>query len=514
MNQPDFIVIGAGSAGCILALRLARDFGATVTLIEAPSQPAPMIDQERPVRWMRLLESSEDWNFSTQPAKTLANRRLRWPRGRGIGGSSRINAMIWFPPTLADMTKLSAATNGYWSTDRIRQSLQAVTDLIQPEKPGWLSLASQAFLDAASKIPAATPMAYQRIQNQGKRTSLAAILGYQEDRVECASPFSASGQSGSPQSIHYGIQVVRGLVNRIRWRDNRAIGVTLETEQGKGEISCNRGVILAAGSISTPAILMRSGVGSKELLNEIGIPIRNDLPSVGQRLYDHLIMPVIFQQKQSRHQFSIQASPRDLSRWQMLGTGPLASNLAECGGLFLANKIQLHVTPTHYLTFPKLDDAAWMSIGVNVTQPKSHGHLRITSANPLDPPEIEAGYFNCEQDFELMLQGIELTRELATMKSLDNLIDHESLPGDKRKSAQVLTRTIQRFAQTLYHPVGSCSVGTNETDVVDHRFRLRHSEGIWVVDGSVLPGITLGNPSATIMSLAWMASEEIASSVE
>ena len=494
MNQPDFIVVGAGSAGCIIARRLARDFGATVTLVETNSEPAPAMNRNRPARWLRLLKSSDDWNFTTGQIEKLANRSLHWPRGRGIGGSSRINAMIWFPPTRGDLLKLTQATNGQWTPTRITEAFDSIEALLQPEKAHWLSSASKTFLQAVEKEKNATPMAYDRLQHHGRRRSLETLLHDTDNGV---------------RSWHSRIEITRGNVDRIAWRNQRASGVTLMKGDGETTLTSKKGVILTAGTIGTPCILMRSGIGDKESLEKLGIHSQVSRPAVGQQLHDHLIMPVIFRLKQIKERFSDEFNPRSLVRWQTLGTGPLCSNLAECGGLFMEEKIQLHVTPTHYLSFPKIDNAAWMSIGVNATQPKSQGEVRITSANPLDAPEIKPNYLCNHNDLVETLQGVQFVRDLTKQKEIEALIDSEVLPGSRRDSENSIQRAIERYAQTLYHPLGTCGVGTSDDAVVDPMFQVRGTSGVWVADGSVFPGITVGNPNAMIMSLAWIAAEEI-----
>ena len=495
MNQPDFIVVGAGSAGCVLTRRLTEDFNATVTLVEAPSSPAPTRDRHRPANWIKLLKSAEDWNFSTEPTPSLANRRLQWPRGRGIGGSSRINAMIWFPPTEADVNRLAHASDNHWNAGRIHSAVKSIEQLLQPEDPRWLSRPSQSFLDATRSLADCKPMVYRRLNRLGKRTSLRSLI---QTTLE------------SPEPWEHRIEVVRGIADQLVWVDEKITGIELLTENGKTKLVSRYGVILASGAIGTPTILMRSGIGCPDALKEHGIASRVENLRVGKNLRDHLIMPVIFQQFSNADRFSPYDDPRHLAQWQTLGSGPLSSNLAECGGLFLADTVQLHVTPTHYLTFPKEDATAWTTIGVNVTQPQSCGHLHLRSADPSEPPAITSKYLDQHQDLEQAIQGVEFVRELAKLGAFRDTILTEVLPGPKRSTAGAIARSIERYSQTLYHPLGTCAAGNHPEDAVDHRFRLRNSCGLWVVDGSVFPGITMGNPNATIMSLAWMAAEEIA----
>ena len=201
---------------------------------------------------------------------------------------------------------------------------------------------------------------------------------------------------------------------------------------------------------------------------------------------------------------------RDLARWQVMGSGPIASNLAECGGLFQDQSLQIHVTPTHYLTYPKHDAVASMTIGVNVTQPQSTGQIRLRSGHPEVAPEIAPGYFNHEADLAGTLVGIRLARELAGRSPLAESIRRELIPGEKRSSDEAISRAIRRYSQTLYHPVGTCRMGHAANSVIDHNFAVRGSGNLWVVDASILPRPTVGNPNATVMTLAWWAAERIA----
>ena len=495
MNQPDYIVVGAGSAGCILARRLAQEFGAVVTIVEAPCKAAPQIDHLRPARWLRLLKSSEDWDFTTSANPSLANRSLHWPRGRGIGGSSRINSMIWFPPTASDLEQLSTSTQNHWSAQRIRNAIHSLEQILQPEKPRWLSHTGKSFLKATETLSDCSPMTYRRLNHKGCRRSLEEVMLPRDER-------SATWRSN--------IQVVRGIVDQVCWNNQHAEGIQILTAKGTNQVMSKYGVILAAGSIGTPSILMRSGVGSPDDLDQHGISTRFNSSCVGRNLRDHLLMPVIYQCEKSLKPFSYDPDPRVVAQWQVMGTGPLSSNLAECGGLFLNDTIQLHVTPTHYLTFPKSTNSAWMSIGVNLTQPRSQGSLQLSSANPMDPPKIDADYLHCEEDLEQMIRGVEYVREITKSKDLEKVITSEALPGKKRSTSEAIGKSILRYAQTLYHPLGTCAVGTECESVVDPQFRLRNASGIWIVDGSIFPGITVGNPNATIMGLAWIAVEEIA----
>ena len=490
MSKTDWIIVGGGSAGCVVASRLANQTDSRrgkVTIIEPPTSSARQVDRERPANWLNLLGSREDWNLATSENPQLANRILRWPRGRGLGGSSRINAMIWFPPTRKDLQMLVEASSGAWSISELQNDLSNLTELIRPEKPAWQSEAAKRFLFAAKQLDAGAAWAYKRLNRSGRRWNPAELL-------------STAQVAGS-------IQVQRTTVNRLIFKGDRIIGVETCDDHGKNEILANKGVIICAGAIATPAILMRSGIGPRDQLEKIGIEVRLESEQVGQGLQDHLIAPVIFQVRSGR--FSSHASVQDIARWQTMGTGPLASNLAECGGLFLQESIQIHVTPTHYLSYPKLTDCAFMTLGVNATQPQSTGMLQLQSSSPRVPLSIHPHYLQDPSDCDVTIHGMRLARRLVAETDLSQWIVTETLPGEKRDTDQALERAISRYSQTLYHPVGTARLGAMSSSVITPDFRLRGFRQAWVVDASILPRLPHGNPNATIMLLAFKAANKL-----
>jgi len=490
MNEPEWIVVGAGSAGCMIASQLARAIGqgrSGVTLVEPAGEPAPRINRERPARWIHLLRSGDDWNLATEKSERLANRTLRWPRGRGLGGSSRINAMIWFPPTQMDLEMLVAASGGQLTLPELQTSFREVTKLTCPEHPAWLSEASHRFLEATSQWNDSSPMVYARLNRQGRRWNPADLL-------------TAGRQNGS-------IQIRRAMVDRMIWKDDRIIGVETRDKHGVNSIHARKGVILCAGSIATPAILLRSGIGPRNELKRLGIKLRRDTDLVGNNLRDHLIMPVIFQVR-SGH-FPVRSSTRSLAQWQTIGSGPLASNLAECGGLFQNNTIQIHVTPTHYLTHPKQAEHAFMTIGVSATQPQSMGQIQLTASDARAPLRIDACYLKEPDDLTTTIKGVELARRLVKDTSLSQWVVSESIPGMHRGTARDLEKAIARYSQTLYHPACTCPLGSDSDSIITPNFSVQGVDQGWVADACILPGLTHGNPNATVMLLAYSAAQRI-----
>ncbi len=491
MTAKCVIVVGAGSVGCVVAMRLARDFGMRVTLCEPPSTNAAVEDRQRPARWLRLFGSSEDYQYATQPNANLAGRAMEWPRGRGLGGSSRINAMIWHQPTDTDAQMLARASENAIDQAALRAAVSEIEALVQPETPLWLSPSGEAFMSAvASRSDESRdrPTIYRRFNRNGQRWTAANLLS-----------LTAPGSSSAPGSL----EVVRGLADQVIWKGDRAVGVRMLSDGVATELRCDGGVVLCAGTLATPSILVRSGIGPRATLKTLSIPRRVVCDAVGRNLQDHLVMPVIYE---STSAFTDSPSTRDVCRWQVCGSGPLASNLAEWGGIYGDGRWQLHVTPTHYLKFPHSNADSAMTVAVNATRPQSRGSVCCMSPDPTVQPLIDPNYLSESSDLDDLVEGVKFVRQLAN----DCGLAKEILPGKKRNDRASLAKSIRRYSQTLYHPVGTCAFGGEEESPVQPDFRVRGCDGLWVADASVLPVITQGNPSVTLMALGWISAQSIA----
>jgi choline dehydrogenase len=455
-----------------------------VVLVEPACGAAPRVDSERPARWLKLLGSVEDWDLPTAPSGNLAGRELRWPRGRGLGGSGRINAMIWFPPTHSDWTGLLTASDHEWSLGELQQSFETVQSIVRPEQPTWMSDAGRSFMATVNHWPDAQPMVYPRVNRTGRRWTPARLI------ADCHG-----------HSLHESLQIVRAGVERLLFAGDDVIGVEIRDGSSTDVIRARHGVVVCAGAVATPTLLMRSGIGPAEVLSQAGIDVRCDSPKVGTGLQDHLIMPVIFELPASAR-FQSQPSIRELARWQHLGGGPLASNIAECGGLFEKGRFQIHVTPTHYLTYPGPKAAAAMTVGVNVTQPHSRGRVTVVAGEGNVSTRIEPEYLSDERDLRATVDGVRLVRRIAHAQPLANWHRGELLPSVKRQSEPSIARSVARYAQTLYHPVATCAMGTEADSVVDPSLKVRGVDRLWIADASVLPSLPQGNPNTLVMTVA------------
>ncbi len=501
--NPDYIVVGAGSAGCVVA-RVLVERGFRVALIEAGSDhPVCRI----PALYPQRFGSDDDWGFETVAQPNLGNRKIRWPRGRGPGGSTRINAMIWFPPLPADLESLAIAGGHHWSTDRLLKCLQQVTDWVRPEVPNWISESTKKFLRASGPL-GLNAQAFARMTRQGQRFTAADLLS---------------------DSLHVdSVQRITGNVQRVVFHQRRAAGVELVSDSSDDmeSIHANIGVILCAGAVASPIVMMRSGIGPEQTLHENRIDAVHVAEQVGLNLSDHLLMPIIFATP-PENRYPSTVNMHDLARFQIAATGPLSSNLAEAGCL-LASPVpitsqrrlgsarlqpaiqhslaQLHVTATHYLLHPHDQAPAAMTLAVNLCNPKSRGRIRLApaSANPATI-EIDPGYLSEPSDLEAMIPLIDVVREIAMQLPLASLVQEELIPGSKRDNRESLVRCIARFAQTLYHPTGTCRMGFDRNSVVDERLAVRGVTGLHVIDASVLPSIPSVNPNAMVMMTAMQA---------
>lgn len=483
-HEFDFVIVGAGSAGCVLASRLAAR--GTVLLVEAGGDTRhPHL--VRPADYLKRFATADDWDFASERQPQLAGRVLRVPRGRGLGGSTRINASIWMEPTAACLTHLAAQGGRHWSADSMQRALAAVTERVAPELPRWLSPAADHFLKAAEEAGFA-PLVHARMNARGRR-------------VTAADAFLAD----APATL---VRKPNTRVRSLVFRDDRAVGIVAESPEGLETFHGQQDVILCSGAAQTASLLMRSGIGPAEVLRAAGVECRVDSPGVGQGLQDHLIMPVVFDVPASSR-FPSAWSPRDLARWQSIGRGPAASNLAECGLIVgeAEDRLQFHVTPTDYLRYPAATAPAAMTIGVTVSQPRSRGRIWIDSPEPQQPPRIDPAYLSESRDMELLQEGVAVARRIAASEPLRSWVGAEWMPGAGKPAGEALARSVQRFSQTLYHLAGSCRMGTDEAAVVDPELRVRGVSGLRVLDASILDRVPVANPNPMVMAMAWAGAE-------
>lgn len=513
----DYIIVGAGSAGCVLANRLSANPKTQVCLVEAGARDRnPLI--HIPLGLAVLARNKKiNWGYETAPEAALGNRELYWPRGKTLGGSSSINAMIYARGHPADYDGWAKDAGPQWGWDRARAlflRMEGNTALADAHHntDGPLTVSnlrdvnpmSRAFVQAgiACQFPANPDFngesqegvgLYQVTQRGGKRCSAArAFLDPVRHRANL--------------TIETGAQV-----ERVIFEGRRAVGVSLRGRELR--LKPGGEVVLSGGAINSPQILMLSGIGPAGELARHGIPLLYNAPEVGENLADHLDISVMASTK-GRSPIGIAPSflPRAITaawRFASKRTGELTSNVAEAGGFVKSDPSQARPNlQFHFLPAYLHDHGRKTSWGYGVTLhvcdvlPKSRGRVSLVSADPLAPAKIEANYLSHPDDIAVLLKGVKLARRIMAAPALAAQIKAEVVPGPAIQSDADLIADIRARAETIYHPVGTCRMGADDGSVVDPQARVRGVDGLRVVDASIMPDIIAGNTNAPTMMIA------------
>jgi choline dehydrogenase len=520
-DEYDVVVVGAGSAGSALAGRLSEDPSLSVLLLEAGGSD-DVLEVQIPAALYKLWRTRRDWNYTTEPQPGLGGRRLFWPRGKMLGGSSSFNAMIYIRGAAADYDEWAKLTGDpSWSYDHVLPLFKRmednargadefhgvggplrVEDLRSPHR--W----SRAVVQAA--VAAGYPRNddfngpkqegvgfYQVTQKRGRRWSAAdAYLKPALDRPNL--------------TVLTGAQATRVLVE-----GGRATGVeyrrggTLHTVRAAAE------VVLSGGAINSPQLLLLSGIGPAGHLREVGVDVVHELPGVGLGLQDHPLVPVIWHVRGGKSLFRAE-SPSGYAQWFGARRGPLTSNLAE-SGLFTRSRedlaepdLQFHFLPVKFWRQAEVDpDVDAFTAAAVLVDVHSRGSVRLRSADPTWAPAIDAGYLTDERDLDALVCGVEKAREIAQAAPLASVLAEEWSPGGTVQGREGLRAKVRETLESLYHPVSSCRMGTDDLAVVDPTLTVRGLEGLRIADASVMPTLVRGNTNAPTILIAERAADLI-----
>jgi len=521
-RQFDYIIACAGSAGCVLAARLSENPRIRVLLLEAGGRDwHPFIHM--PAGVAKLVGNSRiNWEFETEPQQQLMGRRLYWPRGRVLGGSSSINAMCYCRGHRKDYDSWRAAGNPGWSFDEVlpyfirsedqqngASEFHGVGGPLSVQNLRYSSPLSASFIEAAVQaghtrnddFNGAHQRGfgyYQVTQRDGKRCSAAvAYLRPAMDRPNLTVRTGALVE-------HIQLHQQRAEALRYRWK-----GKEVRAEAGQ--------IILAGGAIGSPHMLMLSGIGPAEHLHDHGIRVQHDLPGVGQNLQDHLDVCTLL--KSSKPVTYDQLSDVAVGLRYLFGRkGPGSSNIAEAGGFIVSRHapddrpdIQMHFVPA------MLDDHGrnklpghGMTIHACALRPESRGEIRLKSRDPAAAPALQPNYLSTDYDRMMMLECVRLARQIFAQRAFSSVNAGEMFPGSAVQTDAELLEFVRRKAETIYHPIGSCKMGDDALAVVDPKLQVRGLTGLAVVDASIMPSLVSGNTNAPTIMIAEKYAAEFA----
>ncbi|MFI1917107.1 GMC family oxidoreductase [Nocardia sp. NPDC020380] len=532
MAVTDYIIIGSGSAGAIIARRLA-DSGAGVTLIEAGRRDNTRLVRKPgligPLHAVPQLKKMVDWGHYTVEQKHALGRTIPQTHGKVVGGSSSVNGMVFVRGNRRNFDDWGAAGNSGWSYDEVLpifKKLESFEDganqfrgdsgPIKVIRARDLTPASESFMQALTET---TGVARNPDYNGAEQEGVSIFQQSNSDGLRYST--SVGYLDGRPKNLTVlpNTHVVRILVE-----NGRAVGVEYRTERGSEVLRAEREVIVSAGTFGSAQLLMLSGIGPADHLRAFGIDVVADLP-VGDNLHDHLFVPMSFAMPTAVHRSApgyfaramVRESLRNNSTW-------LARSVLEVVA-FLRTPytegipdLQLHVLPWGYPS-PNQDapirhtpdPRRSLSILVTMIYPQSRGTLRLTSADPTVAPAIDPNYLAEQRDLDTLVYGMELTREIMAAKSIGSLVETEIAPGPGFPGHAELVSEVPNRATTVYHPVGTCRMGVDERAVVDPTLRVRGVQGLRVADASIMPSIVGGNTNAATMMIGEHAASLILS---
>ena len=527
----DYVIVGAGTAGCVLANRLSADPDVNVLLLEAGGKDN-YFWIHIPVGYLYTIGNPRtDWCFKTEPDEGLNGRSIGYARGKVLGGCSSINAMIYMRGQRSDYDHWAELGNRGWSWDEVLPYFKRTEDYahggdalhgtggemrVEERRVSWEIL--DAWREAAAECGIPKIQEFNRGDNFGN--------AYFQVNQRRGVRWSATRAFLRPVLHRRNLKVItHAHVQRIRVEtreaSRRATGVELRSPQiGEGVVEARREVLLSAGAIGSPQILQLSGIGPATLLRQFGLPMSCDLPGVGENLHDHLQIRLVYQ---VNNVLTLNQRARTLRgkaamglEYLLLKTGPLTMPPSQLGAFARSDpsqpsaNIEWHVQPLSLDKFGEpLHPFPAITPSVCNLRPLSRGYVRIKSPDPQAHPAIKLNYLSAEEDCRVALDSMRFTRRIMAAKALAKYEPKELKPGADVESDAQLRRAAGDLGTTIFHPVGTCKMGHDDLAVVDDRLRVRGVLGLRVVDASVMPRITSGNTNAPTVMIAEKAAEMV-----
>jgi choline dehydrogenase len=516
-NRFDYIIVGAGSAGCVLANRLSEHPEHRVLLLEAGGDDNhPTI--QTPALFSQLQDSPYDWADRTIPQTHLQGRRIFIPQGRVLGGSSAINYMIYMRGNRKDYDHWQDLDNAGWGYDDVlpyfiksEQNLSFADNFHGTE--GLLTIAShtplsplaQRYLVAAQAIG----LPYNPDFNGANQEGCGALQATIRQGIRCSSATAYLTPARQRSNLTV---LTDALATQLLFSGKRVIGVQY-IHQGINQQAFSDGeVLLSAGAFRSPQLLMLSGIGAADELTSVGIEVVQDLQGVGKNLQDHVHVRVRTEitEPLTFAPLSAQEKANAANQYAKFKTGALASNFLEVGAFVKSHPavdypdLQLFLFGNLTPEYPEamLPDRHGMALTAYVNRPRSTGQVSLASANPLDRPCINPNYFSDSDDLQCLLAGLRCNLDILYASAFDDIRGTELSPGITIRDEQGLLNFIRRTASTTWHPAGTCKMGHDDLSVVDDQLRVHGIDGLRVVDASIMPTVVSGNTNAPVMMIA------------
>ena len=527
--QFDYIIIGAGSAGCVLANRLSENPENKVLLLEAGG-PDKKMEIHIPAAYPKLHHSEVDWGFWTEPQKHIYDRKIYLPRGKTLGGCSSTNAMAYVRGNKADYDEWANLGNKGWSyedvlpifkksenNEQFKNKYHSQGGLLNVTKAQQFKTQfADAFVQACVENGIAENQDYNGENQEG-----AFLFQF---TIKNAKRHSAATAFLKPAMLRPNLKVITNApAKQILIEKDKAIGVEFFTGKTTEKAFASKEIILSAGAFQSPQLLMLSGVGDAEELRKQGIPVKKALFGVGKNLQDHLFTAVsCFSKEQNgaNHHLSVFNQIKDLIQYLFTKKGALTISPLEAGAFLKLNgaknvNFQYHFAPIcagddysidlHDLKTYKFDDG--FTVLPSLIKPKSRGYVALKSNNPNDFPLIQPNFLSEEEDLKILVEGVKKAIEIVNANAFSPFLKSLAMP--QNQSEEGIIDHIKKQVETIYHPVGTCKMGNDEAAVVNEKLQVHGIENLRVVDASIMPTIISGNTNAATIMIAEKAAEMI-----